>query len=116
MHWPSASPASPPYGPTEAKPIRRQGSFYDHGALHVGMQRAEVAIGPGRRKSPAVRVSGVQRRRLDLLRMVCVGDGVWDVVSVGPGHLRADLNREDWRREGEIVDRGRRIGGSGGPG
>jgi len=88
--------------------------FHDDRSHHVGVYVTEVLVGPPRGKRKGIAVVGVERLRLRK-GVVRRGDAVRDIVVIGPGHGRAGLHLQLFRREGEIVDRHgtRRIFGPG---
>src|SRR6516164_1071767 len=66
------------------------------------MQRAEILIGAGRREREREFVPRIECLRPE--ELAARGDGMRDVVLVGPGDGRACLHGEALRREGELVD------------
>src|SRR4051812_20067319 len=72
-----------------------------HQPRHVRMQRAEVFVVAGRRKSEGEAAVGVQRLGPVL---ACRDHRMRNVVMVGPGHGVANLDRHFGRSEGEVVD------------
>jgi hypothetical protein len=66
--------------PIDEKVIRRIASPRHDPTGHLGVDRAEVLVRPGRNKAMGELFVGIEHRRLELL--LGTDDGVWYVVSI----------------------------------
>src|SRR4029077_4941086 len=71
---------------------------------HIGVNRADVAVGPRLCKSEGEFVVGIQAGRLEALQAIGGGDGMHLRVMIDPGHRRADRHREIRGCEFVVVD------------
>src|ERR687898_71226 len=75
----------------------------DDGALHIGVELAEVVECTGLIEDLAVAIAWVERSRLEHLTILG-GRGVGSRVAVGPGHRRADRDFDRVRDVGKALD------------
>src|SRR5579872_4542778 len=74
----------------------------DDFASHMRVEPAIVVIFAGLVEGDLERIVSVERLRVELARLI--HDGMGYIIVVDESHRRTWLDREDIRREGEIVD------------